>query len=139
MLYAEALNELQGPNDESFIYLDLVRKRAGLAGVKESWTTYSRNPTKFNTQQGLREIIQQERNIEFCLEGQRFWDVRRWKTAIEVYNDVISGWDMDQARAEDYYREKTIFRQSFALKDYFWPIREYDLIVNKNLVQSPGW
>lgn len=139
MLYAEALNELQGPNDESFIYLDLVRKRAGLEGVKSSWTNYSRNPTKFSTQQGLREIIQQERNIEFCLEGQRFWDVRRWKTAIEVYNDVISGWDMDQARAEDYYREKTIFRQSFALKDYFWPIREYDLIVNKNLVQSPGW
>lgn len=139
LLYAEALNEAQGPVEEAFSYLDMIRSRAGLKGVKESWTNFSRNPNKFSTQAGLREIIQRERNIELCLEGQRFWDLRRWKTAIDVYNDVISGWDMDQAKPEDYYREKTIFRQSFSLKDYFWPIREYDLIVNKNLVQSPGW
>ena len=139
LLYAEALNELNGPVDEVFEYLDMIRERAGLNGVKESWDNYSRNPGKYTTKQGLREIIHQERGIELCLEGQRFWDLRRWKTAIEEYNGTISGWDMDQERAEDYYREKTIFHQSFSLKDYFWPIREQDLIVNKNLVQSPGW
>lgn len=139
LLYAEALNEVNGPIDEVFEYLDVIRARAGLGGIKESWDNYSRNPNKYVTKQGLREIIQQERSIELCLEGSRFWDLRRWKTAIEEYNGVISGWDMDQERAEDYYREKTIFHQSFSLKDYFWPIREQDLIVNKNLVQSPGW
>lgn len=139
LLYAEALNEVQGATEEVFTYLDMIRTRAGLKGVKYSWDNYSKTPNKYNSQQGLREIIQRERGIELALEGQRFWDQRRWKTAIETFNGVISGWDMDQEGAEDYYTEKVIFNQTFSLKDYFWPIRESDLIVNKNLVQSPGW
>lgn len=139
LLYAEALNEVNGPSEEVFVFLDLIRSRAGLPGVKYSWNNYSKTPSKYNSKEGLREIIRRERAIELALEGQRFWDVRRWKTALEEYNGVISGWDMDQEKAEDYYVEKVIFDQVFSLKDYFWPIRENDLIVNKNLVQSPGW
>lgn len=139
LLYAEALNEAQGPVDEVFEYLDLIRERAGLKGVKEAWSDYSRNPNKYTTTQGLRDIIHQERTIELALEGQRFWDLRRWKTAIESYNGNITGWDVDQREAADYYRETVVFTQFFSLKDYFWPIREQDLIVNKNLVQNPGW
>lgn len=139
LLYAEALNEVNGPIEEVFEYLDLIRTRAGLPGVKYAWDNYSRTPDKYQTKEGLREIIHRERAIELALEGQRFWDLRRWKTALEEYNGVISGWDVDQETAEDYYKEKVIFNQTFSLKDYFWPIRQSDLIVNKNLVQSPGW
>ncbi|HEY0669244.1 MAG TPA: RagB/SusD family nutrient uptake outer membrane protein [Sphingobacteriaceae bacterium] len=139
LLYAEALNEYQGPDSEVYNYLDLIRKRAGLPGVVESWRDHSRNPNKPSTKEGLREIIHRERAIELALEGQRFWDLRRWKEASTVYNAPITGWDMDQASPEAYYRERFIFEQKFSLKDYFWPIRQYDLIVNKNLVQSPGW
>lgn len=139
LLYAEALNELQGPGTDVYTYLNLIRSRAGLPGVEEAWSNHSRNPEKYTTKEGLRDIIHRERNIELILEGQRFWDLRRWKEATDEYNAPITGWDMDQETAEAYYREKVIFSQTFSLKDYFWPIREYDLIVNKNLVQSPGW
>jgi hypothetical protein len=139
LLYAEALNESKGPGDEVYSYLNLIRSRAGLPGVQESWSQHSRNPAKFTTKEGLRDIIHRERAIELALEGKRFWDLRRWKEATTAYNSNISGWDMDQETAKDYYREKVIFNQTFSLKDYFWPIRELDLIVNKNLVQSPGW
>lgn len=139
LLYAEALNESQGPVDEAFTYLDLVRARAGLKGVKESWTNFSRNPSKFGTKSGLREIIHRERNIELALEGQRYFDIRRWKEALVEMNKTITGWDMDQSLAAFYYRERTLTRPSFTLKDYLWPIRDYDLIINKNLVQNPGW
>src|SRR5690606_37443854 len=51
LMYAEALNEFYGPeNEEIFVYLDKVRTRAGLPGVKEAWEKYSRNPEKFKTQ-----------------------------------------------------------------------------------------
>ena len=30
---------------------------------------------------GMRDIIQREINLEFALEGHRFWNLRRWKTA----------------------------------------------------------
>lgn len=139
LLYAEALNELNGPSDEIFYYLDKVRKRSGLTGVKESWSTYSKFADKYNTKIGLRDIIQKERAIEMVFEGERFWDLRRWKTASLVLNQFIYGWDVDQSSSENYYRKKVLYNQTFSLKDYFWPIREQDLVVNKNLVQSPGW
>jgi hypothetical protein len=108
-------------------------------GVREAWSAYSRNPAKPTTKNGLRDIIHRERAIELSLECQRFWDLRRWKKGTDEYNAPITGWDMDQSVPEAYYREKVVFNQTFSLKDYFWPIRQYDLIVNKNLVQSPGW
>lgn len=138
LLYAEGLNEI-GQMDEAIEYLDLIRSRSGLPGVVEAWTNYSNNPNKYSSKTGLREIVQQERNIEMLFTGERFWDLRRWKVAPLVLNQVIRGWDTDQGDPQFYYREKSLHRQVFTLKDYFWPIREYDLIVNKNLVQNPGW
>lgn len=139
LLYAEALNEYQGPGTEVYQHLDLIRAKAGLKGVQESWTNYSRNPGKVSNQIGMRDIIHRERSIELAFEAERFWDLRRWKEAPDVLNRPITGWDVDQERADAYYRERVLHNQVFNLRDYFWPISENDLITNKNLVQSPGW
>ncbi|MGV8095147.1 MAG: RagB/SusD family nutrient uptake outer membrane protein [Mangrovibacterium sp.] len=139
LLYAEALNELNGPGEEIYEYLNLVRERAGLKTVEESWSQYSNNPTKYQNQSGLREIIQQERAIELAFEEQRFYDLRRWKTAMSELNKPIYGWDINQSEAELYYRPVLIFEQKFRMRDYLWPIRELDLVVNPKLVQNPGW
>jgi hypothetical protein len=88
----------------------------------------------------MREIIQQERGIELSFEGQRFWDLRRWKKAGEVLNQAITGWSVYQDKTADYYRVRTIYTQNFvAPRDYLWPIRTDDIRVNPNLVQNPGW
>ncbi|HMI05646.1 MAG TPA: RagB/SusD family nutrient uptake outer membrane protein [Pedobacter sp.] len=139
LFYAEALNEIGGPQPEVFSYVDLIRKRAGLLPVKEAWTTYSRNPNKFNTQEGLREIIHRERLIEFAMEGQRFWDLRRWKQATTEMNKSITGWDINKSTASLYYRETFIYNQKFSARDYLWPINENELLKNGNLIQNPGW
>jgi len=139
LLYAEASNEAYGPSSEVYEYLDLIRERAGLKGVEDSWSQYSINSNKHTTKQGLREIIQQERGIELAFEGSRFWDLRRWKTAPNVLNQQIMGWDVHQESPETYYRPLVIFNQKFGLKDYFWPIPESELLVNKGLMQNPGW
>jgi hypothetical protein len=139
LLYAEALNELNGPDQEVYDYINKIRVRAGLPSIEESWSNYSKNPNKYKTKEGLREIIHRERGIEMIFEGQRFWDLRRWKEAPKELNKPVTGWDVDQETTRAYYREKILFFQTFSLKDYFWPLRERDLIVNKNLVQNPGW
>lgn len=139
LLYAEALNEVNGPGDEVYQYLDKIRARAGLQGVEAAWSTYSANPDKYKTQAGLREIIQRERTIELMFEGQRFWDLRRWKLATTELNKPITGWDLDQSSAEGYYRERFIYNQSFRLRDYLWPLNENTLLANPALVQNPGW
>ena len=139
LLYAEALNE-SDKTEDALVWVDLVRERAGLESVRNSWTKYSTKPDKFKTKVGLREIIQQERTIELAFEGQRFWDLRRWKTAATELNQKIHGWDIDQEVPEAYYRPKVLFDQEFvAPRDYLWPLREESLYYNKSLVQNPGW
>ena len=139
LLFAEAANEVDGPTAEVYEFLDLIRARAGLSGVVESWEQHSRNPNKPKTKEGLREIIRQERLIELALEGQRFWDLRRWKKSVEILNAPITGWDIEQKTPEGYYRERVLYNQSFVTRDYLWPIRENELLANKNTVQNPGW
>lgn len=142
LLYAEALNEASGPSADVYEYLNRVRTRAGLGTVQDSWTNYSNNPAEYTTKEGLRSIIRQERNIEMCFEGSRFWDQRRWKTAVQELNTNITGWNrMGTAQNPQlFYTITTFFNEQFvAPRDYLWPLRVDDLQVNENLVQNPGW
>lgn len=140
LLYAEALNEAEGPVEDVHTYINRIRARAGLKSIRESWDSYSINPGKYKTQDGMRSIIRQERSIELCLEGSRFWDLRRWKTAAVELNQNVQGWDVNQKDPTLYYRLTTYWAQKFVSpRDYLWPIPENDLLVNQNLVQNPGW
>ena len=140
LMYAEALNEENGPSDEVFYYLDLIRSRAGLDGVKESWQNYSIKPNEPDTKDGLRKIIHQERTIELAFEGKRFWDLRRWKE-IDELNNQPQGWNIQGETPDDFYKVISVAKEpvEFSVKDYFWPIKESDLTVNKNLIQNYGW
>ena len=139
-MYAEALNEVSGPSATVYDYLDRIRTRAGLEGVQESWQNYSVNPEKPNTQSGLREIIHRERNIELAFEGHRYWDLLRWRNAVQELNEPILGWNVYGDDDISYYQITTLFQQRFvAPRDYFWPIAENALLQNSNLVQNPGW
>ena len=142
LLYAEAINEVEGPTGprqtDLFGYIDMIRNRAGLQGVKISWDLYTNN-SKWSSQQGMRQIIHQERMIELALEGQRFWDLRRWKRAPEFFSRPIEGWKVNESAPEKFYTLVTLQVQSFGIKDYFWPIREAYIENNRNLVQNVGW
>ncbi len=139
LLYAEALNESEGPGPEVHRYLNLVRQRAGLPTVEDAWDNYSNNPQKYTTQNGLRDIIHRERLIELAFEGHRFWDLRRWKESARVLNAPIKGWNAAEENPATYYVPVTLFDQKFGLKDYFWPIRDAHIVSNRNLVQNIGW
>ncbi|WP_276483162.1 RagB/SusD family nutrient uptake outer membrane protein [Paraflavitalea pollutisoli] len=140
LLYAEALNESGAPTDEACSWLNKVRARAGLPSVQSAWSNYSINPSKYTTMTGLRDIIKRERSIEMAFEGSRFWDLRRWKDAAYELNQPVKGWSITGTTNESYYQVRTLFQQRFiAPRDYLWPIRLYNLSVNPNLVQNPGW
>ena len=139
LYYAEALNEANGPTGEAYNYIDLVRERAGLDGVLTSWSSFSTNASKPTTKEGLREIIQQERMIEMSFEGLRFWDMRRWKLAVDLMNQPIKGWNVLQEDLVDYYKVKDLFYPSFSERDYLWPVSENEIINNPTLIQNPGW
>lgn len=143
LMYAESLNESVESEEnipqEVYVCLDLIRHRSGLAGVKESWAKYSINPEKALTKTGMRDIIRQERGIELALEGNRFFDIRRWKLGEIEYNKVIRGWNIQEENTDDYYMVVPIYQMKYSLKNYLWPIKQYDIMINSNLIQNVGW
>jgi hypothetical protein len=139
LLYAEALNETDNKG-LALGHLNMIRDRAGLKSVEYSWTNFSTNPGKYTDKTGLRDIIRQERLIEMAFEGSRFWDLKRWKLAGIALNEPIYGWDVIRSSYADYNRRVLLFNQSFnSPRDYFWPIKDNNLLVNPNLVKNPGW
>jgi hypothetical protein len=84
LAYAEAKNEVSGPDATIFAALDDIRDRAGMPLI---------NRTVNNTKEKLREVIRNERRIELAGEGQRFFDIRRWNIAANVMktpNDIAN-------------------------------------------------
>lgn len=140
LMYAEALNESKSaPDDDVYFWIDEVRKRAGLEGVKESWTKYSTNSSKVNTKEGMREIIHRERLIELAFEGEPYWDLLRWKEAESEFKKPITGWNVKGDNMTEYYEVKVLIQPQFNIKNYLFPIKQNSLDVNPNLVQNFGW
>ena len=77
--YAEAQNEKSGPDATVFDALDQLRIRAGLPKVDRG---------AYGSQSKLRELIRNERAVELVLEGVRYYDIRRWKTAPDVMKNI---------------------------------------------------
>jgi hypothetical protein len=141
LLYSEALNEIKDqPDNEVYHWIDLVREKAGLDGVVASWMNASTNPDKPFTKSGMREIIRRERLIELAFEGQRFWDVRRWKIADKYWSLPPTRWSFEFNKPEEFYVPEVYGpARQVTFRDYLYPLREYDIRVNANLVQTYGW
>jgi len=140
LLYAESLNEtLDAPTPEVSKYVDMIRARGGLKSVAESWTGYSIYPQKHLTQAGMRNIIHRERNIELSFECHHFWDMRRWKEAFENFSQPVKGWNVNGSDPKEFYQVTVVKMIDYTPRDIFWPIRQGELSVNKNMVQNPGW
>ncbi len=142
LLYSEALNEIKNsPDDEVYYWIDQVRSMTDLKGVVESWENHSRFPNAPKNKEGMREIIRQERLIELAFEGRRFFDIRRWQLAEDLWTKPRYTWNTDGTTPETYYKLTFIEerQREFPPQEYLWPISIYDLRINDNLVQSYGW
>jgi hypothetical protein len=142
LLYAEALNETKAAPDNSvYEYIDKVRERAGLKGIRETWTSsVCLHPDYINDKDRMRDIIHQERLIELAFENQPYWDIVRWMEAESRWNyQPVTGWNIYGSTTASYYRVTTVGESKFSYKDYFSPISQDALDRNPNLKQNPGW
>lgn len=132
LIYAEAANEAWGPNGTglfSFSARDIIsaiRKRAGI----EQPDQYLMSIT---SKEDMRQLIRNERRIELCFEGFRFWDLRRWnldltETAkgIEINNNIMTVVDVERRVYDNDYM-------------HYGPIPETEITKYNSLVQNQGW
>lgn len=133
--YAEAINESQGPTEEVYKYINLVRERAGIPNLKEGLS-----------QEEMRQAIQQERRVEFNCEGIRFNDVRRWKLGEKYLNVSLYGMNKNGSKKSDdsndpdaFYKRTFYKNRYFNKKMYIWPVPQAQMDINPNLRQAPGY
>lgn len=123
--YAEAKVETNDIDQSVYDAINAVRKRAGMPGFSSG-----------KSQTELRDIIRQERKVEFPLEGVRYFDIRRWKIAEKVLPGQTYGITYVDAKG-NLVTIKTETRQFNPKRDYLWPVPLRELNVNKNLTQNP--
>lgn len=119
LTYAEAKNELSGPDQSIYAVLNEIRDRSGMPAV---------NVRKYSSQASLRELIRQERRIELALEGHRFMDIRRWGIAKDVMQNV---YDLRNTLAQ---------ARTWSDKLFYLPVPQREIDLSKGvLTQNPGY
>ncbi|WP_380936008.1 RagB/SusD family nutrient uptake outer membrane protein [Sphingobacterium bambusae] len=141
LMKAEALNEYSGPSQQVYQEINKVRQRAGIPNIETVWAdgSLARSVNKHTTKEGLRDIILQERSIEFAFEGIHFWDMWRHKRATSAFSAPVWGWTHTGTTASTFFVLEVKQERRFTITDCLWPISLNEMNTNGQLVQNPGW
>ena len=131
--YAEAANEAWGPQGNggngfsAYSVIKAIRARAGITGGDAYLESIKGDQAK------MRELIRNERRLELCFEGHRFWDLRRWKAPITepAKGMRISGGTHSLI--------PVVEERAYADYMYHAPVPYSEILKFSNLVQNKGW
>lgn len=128
--FAEAAFEL-GNTNEALLAVNELRERAGIATLSAI----------------DRDKIRHERKVELAFEGNRFWDLRRWRTAVDEISRKFYGIEYGQIDGTDQYKIYLVggsgagkYVCSVSEKYYYFPITPNRIANNPNLApENPGY
>ena len=136
LIYAEAANEAWGPDgDNGFGFsardvIGAIRKRAGTGSGNDDAYLQS-----VSSVEEMRSLIRNERRLELCFEGFRFWDLRRWKADL---TETAKGVNINAERTN--YTvvdvEQRVFNNTYM---HYGPIPYNEVLKYSELVQNKGW
>jgi starch-binding outer membrane protein, SusD/RagB family len=135
LAYAEAANEAYGPmgmaSNSTYSAYDVIkaiRRRAGVGLNNGDAYLESIKTDKIL----MKALIKNERRLELCFEGFRFWDLRRWnedlkETAkgISINNTTYQVINVEERNYQDFMR--------------FGPIPNSEILKFSSLNQNTGW
>lgn len=134
LIYAEAANEAYGPDGtgtNSFSarqVIAAIRKRAGLSQPDNYLNSIT-------TKEDMRTLIRNERRLELCFEGFRFWDLRRWKANL---TEAAKGVNINRTGTSFTVVdiEPRAYNNDFM---YAGPLPQREVIKYSALIQNKGW
>jgi hypothetical protein len=131
LMYAEATNEVNGPQADAIDLVNKIRHRGNLPTLTAA---------KTGSYQDFFNAIEQERIVELMGEGQRSFDLRRWRAIERVWGPPgspgvwrIDTWGANQSR----YFQNTADREY--QQDYIFRIPPAERDKNPNLTQNIPW
>lgn len=131
LMYAEATNAVNGPQADAIDLLNKIRHRGNLPPLAADKTA---GPDAFFS------AIEQERIVELFGEGQRSFDLRRWRALERVWNPPYGNgvW-----RIDTYGAQMSRYFQNFSERDfqqcYIFRIPPAERNRNPKLTQNTPW
>jgi hypothetical protein len=112
LLYAEAVNETNGPTAEAVAILNRIRSRAGLLAVTPA------------TASDFRLAMEKERRHEFAWEGLYWFDLVRTHRFLDVLNPFLT----------------TNYQKSIDANKYLYPVPQPEMNIKPGLYgQNNGY
>ncbi len=133
--YAEAANEAWGPTGtgsngfSAYDVIKAIRQRAGIDAADPYLESIKNDKDK------MRELIRNERRIELCFEGFRFWDLRRWKVDLTKLNEPVKGMRI----SNNHYEVINVEERKYQDYMYYGPIPYTEVRNFSALTQNAGW
>lgn len=146
LIRAEALNELNYPDNEALTLINGLRSRArdlaytltvkrkgkadttvAAVGIAPVSFAGAATTLRVTNQAGFRKVIRDERWRELAFEGHQWYDLLRWDAQDGTKN----------APKSVYLDDPTVSGTNAG--KLFWPIPDAEIRVNPKLVQNPGY
>ena len=135
--YAEAMLNYTGSGyqkETGFVLsakqaVDVVRKRAGRAGIAEGLST-----------EDFKAQYEKERFVELAFEGHRFFDVRRWKEGDKYFKTIYGMQITKNADGTFTETKRVVQNRQWSDKMNLFPIPQSEILKSGGvLTQNPGW
>lgn len=121
LIYAEADNELNGPQADAIAAVNKIRRRAALVDLPAS---------QIAAREDFRAAIRKEWRLEFVTEGKHFYNLQRWGILIDKVNAFASEYNAYNPADPMALLEKG--------KNEIYPI-PFTEIDRTHFVQNPGY
>ena len=135
--YAEAMNEAYGPDAIPTGYLMSARQ-----ALQQVRNRASMNLPKVTAsdKDSFREAVKHERRIELAFEDHRYWDLLRWKDAMDVLNRPVLGVKVTKTDGAWSYEVTEVATRTFYERNYYLPFLRSEIENSNNtLEQNPEY
>jgi hypothetical protein len=144
LAFAEAANHVVGPTDASkygisakdaIKYLRARRTNDNVIGLTvDPYLDEVANEGK----ESFTNFVKNERRIETCFEGMRFYDLRRWTTDLTELNKAARGVKIIK-NTDGTFSYQYVEVEPRTYKSAYLPIPYDEILKMKSLVQNEGW
>lgn len=145
LTFAEAANQAVGPNDaakfglsakDAIKYLRTRKTYDGAAG----YTTdpYLDEVAAAGTT-AFDAFVKNERRLETCFEGMRYFDLQRWSTSLAQLNKPVTGATITKKADGTFTYDLKTEVEKRAFVSAYLPIPYDEMLRMNKLVQNEGW
>ncbi|MEA4985844.1 hypothetical protein SDC9_47797 [bioreactor metagenome] len=146
LAFAEAANHVVGPLDESkygmsakqaLAYIRSCKTYDGANGI--STADPYLNEVALLGKSEFNELVKNERRIETCFEGSRFFDLNRWTTTTDELNGDVYGMEIKKGLYGQIELNPRMLIEKRNFKTSYIPIPYSEILISNNqLLQNEG-